>query len=497
MNITRSAAEVLQMIPDKIRELAAEMTGEPVGNFNVMEACAVILSAIDKRYAPEEADALAEALRPVVAGQHYPFPPTVDVVRLMRTGRPEMIRMLYQFVALRSALTNAAQFIANDPTETDANKKEGAEALRYFVEEIDETAGMLNDPENAGEEIQQILNIYRTNGAQAEEAANVGALAQRIMRGVMQRISAQPEAFDEGTATDPAEPIRATARRADKIDFPLDKLSRTLFSLTKEDINEMEEAGSILHVDGRRRSDKRKMRISKAEDIETQAFLSFGDLEGVTIQRKLTAFDESVYIACGALYELGPVTSLTQIYYAMGGRGYPNGKQLEKINESIIKMLLTYIEVDNRKEAAKYKYPVYIYDGALLPWRRVRAYINGALTEEAIQFLVKPPLMDYAKNRNQITTVKTDVLQVPLSATDENLAIRNYLVRRVKRAKSGNMSNRILYETICKEALITDRKQKTRVKDKVRRMLDYFKTDAAGHFIKRYTEEKDGVTIYF
>ena len=152
------------------------------------------------------------------------------------------------------------------------------------------------------------------------------------------------------------------------------------------------------------------------------------------------------------------------------------------------------ISVNNEQEASQYRYNKFVYDGALLPIERGSAIINGQLAESAIHIFREPPVISFAKQRSQITTLELKVLKSPISKTDLNLLIDDYLIERISKAKNGKGHHKILYKTIYEKAGITSKKQKERTPDKVKRYLEHYQKCG---MISKYNIGKDGVSVYF
>ena len=103
--------------------------------------------------------------------------------------------------------------------------------------------------------------------------------------------------------------------------------------------------------------------------------------------------------------------------------------------------------------------------------------------------------MTFAKRRNQVTTLPIKLLQSPISKTESNLAIDDYLLERISREKRKDVKEcRLLYEKIYQRANITTRMQRKRAPEKIRKYLTYYKQQG---FIKDFTDQPDGITIYF
>lgn len=275
-----------------------------------------------------------------------------------------------------------------------------------------------------------------------------------------------------------------TARRAEIIEYPLDKINCVIWGLLERDT-----AGQIA-IAAEKRGSKKEISI-----LYSINFDNLGD--EVTISKRLLPFDKRVYIAVSALFNAGNnVISLTQIHYAMGNTSRPKAGQLQRINEAIKKMNGAAITVDNSQEiAANYKYIQFKYEGSLLPLERIEASVNGRLTDAAIHIFREPPVITFAKKRNQITTIPVKLLQSPMNKTDANLQLEDYLLERISReARGKGKTARLLYKTIFNHAGISTAKQKQRAPEKIEKYLQYY---TETNFIKGYAMEADGVTIIF
>lgn len=297
------------------------------------------------------------------------------------------------------------------------------------------------------------------------------------------------------TARDTAE--RVTVRRADIIEYPLDKPNTRIWNLLETGNN------GQLSIDFDMLPKEPKLQAKAIYSIDFSALA-----DDVRITKKLQPFDKFVYMAVSALYNAGnKVISLSQIYYAMGYTGTPGEKDRKKINDSLTKMTSAKIFFDNEKEAAAVKgYMHFKYDGSLLPFERITAVVNGQITESAVKPFREPPLMSFAKQRKQITTIDIKLLQSPISKTDINLAIQDYLLERIskakdkaKKSKSKNNNCRILFKTLYERLNISgstskEKMQRKRTPDKVIKLLNSYQEK---NFIKRHTVQADGITIYY
>lgn len=310
----------------------------------------------------------------------------------------------------------------------------------------------------------------------------------------------EPEKGAHEEGLNPAEAkAKASIRRADISEYPLDKVNNNVWNMLQKTSADgqlsfgwdLEELGAGVPFD------------MKPDQPDKQAYaiysINFDELEelgdSLKISKWLAPFDKRVYIAISALFNAGnEIITLTQIHYALGYDKRPNDKQLARINEAVEKMHRAYITITNEQENKVLpNYPLYEYKGYLLPIESITATVNGKLSERAIKIYREPPLMTFAKKRKQVTTITIKLLQSPISKTDGNLAIEDYLLERISReANKGRKDMRILFSTMYERLHITKRVDKTRAPKKVSTYLEYYKCQG---FIKDYEAQKDGVLI--
>lgn len=273
-----------------------------------------------------------------------------------------------------------------------------------------------------------------------------------------------------------------TVKPIDKVEYPLDKPNSIIWNL-------LEVAEEIAFATEKHTSKKEATVIYS---------INFDELENeIAISKKLTPFDKRIYIAVSALFNGGnEIVSITQILSKMGMTGKPSKQDVTKTLESLKKMLAAHIHIDNILEHKTYKnYPQFKYDGILLPIEIVSAYINGQLTESAVHIFREPPMITFAKERRQITTIPTHLLESPVSKTDQNLIIDNYLIERISRAKRRKTNKvKMLYTTIFESCNITTVKQKQRAPEKIERYLTHY---IKCGFITRYNKTIDGIEIHY
>lgn len=263
-----------------------------------------------------------------------------------------------------------------------------------------------------------------------------------------------------------------TAKLSEMLNYPLDKPNNNIWRiLAQADTN----GQFALEIDTANRQNRRKGKnalvyYSYSLDLDKLK------LDGVQINKNLTQFDKRVCIAAAALYNAGnDIITASQIHYMMGNDESPSSNQIEKINTSLDKMRAATIHIDNRSEVKVNKgYPKFVYDGAVIPFERARVYINNTLTDAAIHLFREPPMISFARGREQITTVPRILLQSPISKTDENLAIDDYLIEQISHMKNRtNYSRKMLYATIYDHCQISG-KQRQRAPGKIKKYLDYY-----------------------
>lgn len=279
---------------------------------------------------------------------------------------------------------------------------------------------------------------------------------------------------------------QVTAKKPDVITYPLDKVNSVVWNLA-----EIAEGETL----------KRNIRTSP-KDSEKQAIVFYSidfdaleKSEDVSITRRLASYDKRVYTAISNLWMAGnEIISLSQIYHAMGNTSRPPREEIRKINNSITKMRIAHIIVDNTKEhEVNNKCKIFKYDSSLLLFDRITATINGVITDAAIRVRGTPPLMEFALGRKQVSTCDPAMLQSPIKQTDANLRLEDYLLRRIMHMKNNSRTTRkILFSTLFESCEITTKMQRHRAPDKITALLDHYKKNG---FIVGYILANDGITI--
>ena len=221
----------------------------------------------------------------------------------------------------------------------------------------------------------------------------------------------------------------------------------------------------------------------KGKTANLLMLLNFDELKGVHISRTLTIYDKNVWNACANLVKCGynTVTS-AQIYKFMGHTSEPPTSERNKILESISTISRARVYISNKEEHELYKkYDEILLDTPLLAAEICQAKFGDDIVEEAIRIIEPPKLFDIAEQRGQITTIPFEVLKSPINKNDEVSLITDYLLIRISRMKNNKFVTRtILLDTLCDKCDITDnrsdRMKKSRLPDRLERILSHYKS---------------------
>lgn len=359
--------------------------------------------------------------------------------------------------------------------------------FRLFSQSARDFRNWINSPqvEAARAGIVEMLESLRDEIESDPEAANLpfseliasGKFDEAIERAAMRIEQKSPE-------------VAITTRPITALDFPLDKINASVWKAfeDKHIVNGQlrMNIGVESEADG-----KAGKEVNIAYSIDFEELEKLGNL---SISRHLEPYDKRVYIAIGALYDSGQQNmTYQQIYNAMGYEGRAGARALKKIDEAVTKMGNAKIFVDNLQESREYRSRTYFkYDGMLLPMERITAVVNGQLAESVVHIFRTLPMLEFARERGQFTTIEKKLLDSPLSKTNANIQLEDYLIDRISHMKNGKAKTRMLFATICERAGITTKKQKQRAWDKITKLLDYY---VKCGFIAGYDRDEKGVTI--
>ena len=221
----------------------------------------------------------------------------------------------------------------------------------------------------------------------------------------------------------------------------------------------------------------------KGKTANILLLLNFDELEGVKISRTLTIYDKSVWNACANLARCGyEIVTAQDVYRFMGYNNNLNQRDKKKILESIETIIRARVFINNKEEHALYKkYDEISLNTPLLAAEICKAKIGNTVVEEAIRIIEPPKLFAIAEKRGQITTIPFAVLESPINKNDDIALITDYLLIRISRMKnSKHIQRTILLDTLYDKCNITDsasdRMKKSRLPDKINRLLNHYKS---------------------
>ena len=240
-------------------------------------------------------------------------------------------------------------------------------------------------------------------------------------------------------------------------------------------------------------SDKDAAKGKKADII---TMLDFEKLDGVKISRPLTIYDKRVFIAVANLVNEGQyILSPSMIDKAMGATTKTNAKDKAKILESLSLLVRARVLIDNTTEAKLYGYDHINGDFALLKADIVTAYIDGQLTDGALEVAEVPKLFQFSIDRGQVTTIPIRLLESPLRKDDTNMMIEDYLLKRISQMNNPKkkVPHKILISTLCEQCGINSRMTKSRIiNERLPELLAFYEKEG---YIKSYTIDKTSITI--
>lgn len=375
--------------------------------------------------------------------------------------------------AVKALLQEESKSYSNAANEEEIYKIKKAAILYFFAqhpEKTPEATASLTD-----EHITELKDTYHsleayflqeTDGKQVDDMTR-----ERILFDfVEQQDSKTPEQKKE-IITNLRQDI--ITKKLREIAYPVDKVNSKLWGLT---------IGEKAELKAERDSDSKK-----GKQANIYVLIDFEEMKstGITISRPLTSYDKRIFIAAANLKDQGHDTVTTaQIYAAMGNRGKPNSKQREKILKSLEVMSLCRVTLDNTEEAKLYtKYDKVKRTFYLLPTTIDKGYVNGLIVDDAINIMELPKLYEFAKGRGQFATTPLKLLETPLSQTEDNLSLEDYLLTRILRMKKAKEKHKekvittIALDTVYDNCNINDKIKRSRAKEKIERLLQHYQKD--------------------
>lgn len=219
--------------------------------------------------------------------------------------------------------------------------------------------------------------------------------------------------------------------------------------------------------------------------VSSRVSLSFATREGngVTCSRALTNFDREVIDAVASLAPISQIMTPAMIYRVITGKdekaqvGPPQKKRVEESMERclncIVKINITEELGANRgkDEALSLVGPAITYEALV--------HEKGRGSTTYYKIAAMPPFYRFAEKLGKISVVPLQLLDTPVSKTDNTLAMQSYLLREIDYMKQMN-ENRVevqwasLYEMARQEGKKESRTENKRTREIVCKILDFW-----------------------
>ena len=275
---------------------------------------------------------------------------------------------------------------------------------------------------------------------------------------------------------------RISTSEVSDILYPLDKVNAVLWNCFS--------IGETTPLKAETDKDSRK-----GKQANIYVMLAFNELDGVKISRPLTSFDKRVFTAIANLRESGNETmTIKQIHEVIGNQSIPDKSTRNKIIESIETMSHAVVTIDTTEENKIYPHlDRIVWESPLLHIEKIKGYSRGQITNYAIRILETPKLYLFAKQRKQITSAPRKLFESPISKTEANLLLEDYIFTRIARMKNNTKIPRtMLLETIYQKCNITTKKQRQRLPEKIERYLKHY---VSVEWIKAYKMTDKSIEI--
>ena len=235
--------------------------------------------------------------------------------------------------------------------------------------------------------------------------------------------------------------------------------------------------------------------------VNAQMFVSVLDGDGGLLPKNLTPYDREVFNGYCSILASGQNTMTTrQIYEAMAGKTTVSPQALGAVTKSIRKMQTTILNIDWTEHARMKGLDINEGDfirteEPIIPARGIQIRTGGQDVNGYVAY-AEPALFQYAKAVGQISTTDKSVLQIPLvSNTEENIVLKNYLLRHIEHLKTNKKWNSTLtFEKIFESCGIQGDKKKMTLKRKV--VFDILDRWKETNYITGYDLEMKGRVYY-
>ena len=257
----------------------------------------------------------------------------------------------------------------------------------------------------------------------------------------------------------------------------------------------------------------------KASTYLSLEFLSDGN-SGFSCDRKLSRYSLSALRAALSFYEAGNETfTPRQLVAQIKGLNPDNAGIKEATIRAAERELdrdrVSLIKIDASRTFEKWGITTHTgyFESYLLPLEKIFVQAKGAGkkpgdTMTAYRFIKTPAILEHARALDQLYRVPVELLQTgEISATDDVVVLRDYLLERIYAAKDERLSRTILYSALYdlleaaepspygitekeyKSALTQYRKKTATIRRNTKGLFDNWKKQG---LLKGYSERKKG-----
>lgn len=278
------------------------------------------------------------------------------------------------------------------------------------------------------------------------------------------------------------------------------KLAKVTSNLSEQTYN------NLLNGKNAQIIEKRNYKAPKITARDIFSPFTITNAEGYDNTDPLTTFDYDVLSVCISEWEAGNhyTTSAIIMRGLTGkvGKG-DTGIRIQKnqrfaIMQSLLKLMGTFIEADfsDANQLLKYGGKANRIISAILPAYIVIRTINGKFIEDAVYFDRESPMLTVAKDRKQLLTYDTELLNVPnQNNTPLVITLKNYVIRRILEIKAHKMTRTLTFDDIFQKARITEKKsnEKAKAREYIVEFLQHLQNKGV---IKNFELTKQKNTFY-
>ena len=284
------------------------------------------------------------------------------------------------------------------------------------------------------------------------------------------------------------EPQSAKVYNTDFIRWNTDRVSNNFVSIFKE----AQQKKGLALITSAKKKDTIALYFTGKDDI------TFDDLTkklGISISYK----DKLYYMIVSTLYDAGnEYITASQIYKTLHDGKKPKQKDVVEIYESIERMSLIKVNINNELEHSVYKsYRLEPNTSRYFLAAETNVYdktFRGKKADCAFHLLTRPLFADIAKDRRQFIEIKTKIFSdAEISYTEKNICLFDCLIQQVSLNNTDKGSGVIRYDFLYDALQITDRHQKPRAVATSEKILKSFEKN---NLIGKVEKTDKGFSIY-